>query len=48
MTIEWSDCKNAMLAYDIDSVGQGMMPIERIALDNVPLCEALQMPVAGE
>jgi hypothetical protein len=35
-----------MLSYDIESVNrQGLAPIERIALDNVPLCYLLN---AGE
>lgn len=40
--ITWSDCENALLSYDIPSAGvQGDIPITRIALDNVPRCEAL-------
>ena len=40
--IIWSDCENAVLSYDISSAGvSGDIPITRIALDNVPRCEAL-------
>jgi len=41
MTIQWHDCNNATLTYDIPSAGQGVIEIERIALDNVALCEML-------
>jgi len=40
--LEFSDCENAMVSYDITSLNlQGEIPIERIAPDNVPGCEAL-------
>lgn len=40
--ITWSDCENALVSYDIPQAGvQGAVPIQRIALDNVPRCEAL-------
>jgi V8-like Glu-specific endopeptidase len=43
MTITWSSCNAAVVSYVIDSPPlAGEFPIERIALDNVPLCEALQ------
>lgn len=42
MTIRWTGCNSAILSYDLDSAGQGEIPIERIALDNIVLCEALQ------
>jgi hypothetical protein len=46
MTLEFSTCNSGMLSYDIESVNrQGLAPIERIALDNVPLCYLLN---AGE
>ncbi len=42
ITIVWGDCENAWLTYDIDPPGvSGEFPLQRIALDNVPLCEAL-------
>jgi hypothetical protein len=42
ITITWTDCENAVLMYDIPSVGvQGSIPMTRIALDNVPRCVAL-------
>jgi len=42
MTLTFSDCNAATLAYDIPSIGrQGIVPIERVARDNIPLCEAL-------
>ncbi len=43
MTIKWTGCNAGVLTYDIPSIGMvGSIPIERIVLDNVPLCEALQ------
>ena len=45
MTVEFSDCTAGTVSYDIPSVGrQGVIPIERIVPDNVPLCEALASP----
>jgi hypothetical protein len=42
MTIEFADCANAMVTYEIPSAGlSGSIPVERIANDNVALCEAL-------
>lgn len=42
MIIEFTSCKSGTVTYDITSVDrQGVIPLERIALDNVPLCEAL-------
>lgn len=42
ITIEFSHCNAGTVTYDIPSIGrQGVVPIERIALDNVPLCESL-------
>jgi len=43
MTIKWSGCNAAVLTYDITSPAlAGEIPIERIVLDNVALCQALQ------
>ena len=40
--LEFSDCENGLVTYDIPSLGlMGEIPIERIALDNVPRCEQL-------
>ncbi len=40
--LECSGCNSCTVTYDITSAGvQGVIPIERIALDNVPTCEAL-------
>ena len=45
MTIEFADCENGLLNYKITSLDiSGKIPIQRIALDNVPLCEALASP----
>lgn len=41
ITVQWTDCKNATLTYDIEMAGQGVIPLQRIVEDNVPLCEAL-------
>ena len=47
MVIEFTDCTAGTVTYDIPSVGrQGVIAIQRVALDNVPLCEALKNPVA--
>lgn len=41
--IEFNGCNAAIVSYDIDSINrQGEIPIQRIALDNVPGCEAAQ------
>ena len=43
MTITWTSCNSGILTYDIPSLGlSGQVPIERIVLANVPLCEAGQ------
>ena len=43
MTIKWANCNAAVLSYEITSLGLvGEIPIERIVLDNVMLCEFLQ------
>lgn len=43
ITLEFSDCENGLVSYDITPPGvQGEVPIQRIAPDNVPACEALQ------
>ncbi|MDX1554611.1 MAG: hypothetical protein R3212_01150 [Xanthomonadales bacterium] len=40
--LECSTCNSCMVTYDITSAGvQGVIPIERIAGDNIPTCEAL-------
>jgi hypothetical protein len=40
--LEFSTCNAGTVAYDIPSIGlQGFVPIERITLDNVPLCYRL-------
>ena len=42
IVLEFSDCENGTVTYDIPSINQqGVIPIQRIALDNVPHCEAL-------
>lgn len=43
MVITWSDCNAAELVYDLPDQGlTGTIPLQRIVLDNVPLCEAGQ------
>ena len=40
--LEFAGCNEGVITYDIPSVGvEGVIPIERIVLDNVPACEAL-------
>ncbi len=42
MTIEFAGCNEALVSYEIDSLGLfGEIPIVRIVQDNVDLCEAL-------
>jgi hypothetical protein len=45
LTIEFADCNSALATYQITSLGiSGEIPLERIALDNVSLCEELATP----
>jgi hypothetical protein len=45
MTIEFADCSKGRVDYEIPSLGlSGKIPIQRTALDNEPLCEALSNP----
>ena len=45
LTIEFADCNTALLTYQINAPAiSGQFPIERIALDNVALCEVLSAP----
>jgi len=47
MVLTFSDCNTGIIEYDIPSIDrQGVVPIERVAVDNVPLCEALVEKVA--
>jgi hypothetical protein len=42
MTVEFADCANGLVNYEITSLGiSGEIPIQRIAPDNIALCEAL-------
>lgn len=42
IVLECADCGNCMVTYDITSAGvQGVIPIGRIAADNVAACEAM-------
>lgn len=42
ITIEFADCSEALLTYELDTPSiSGEIPIERIAHDNVALCETL-------
>lgn len=43
MEVQFSGCNEGLVSYDIPSLGlTGAVPIERITLDNVSLCESLQ------
>ncbi len=42
ITLDFSDCDNGSVSYNIPSINrQGVVPIQRIALDNLALCEEL-------
>lgn len=42
ITILWTGCNSGILTYDLPALGlSGEIPIQRIVLDNVALCEAL-------
>jgi cyclophilin family peptidyl-prolyl cis-trans isomerase len=42
ITLTFSDCSSGLIEYDISSIDQqGSVPIQRVANDNVSLCEAL-------
>jgi hypothetical protein len=42
ITIEFLDCSEGLLTYEIDSLGiQGEIPIQRVVPDNIALCETL-------
>ena len=42
MIVEFFGCNEGRISFDIPSINrQGVVPIERITLDNVPLCETL-------
>ncbi len=44
MIVEFSNCNEGTVSYDIPSIGRHrVIPIERISLDNVPLCESHQV-----
>jgi len=45
LVIEFVDCTEALATYEITSLDiSGEIPLERIVLDNVPLCEVLANP----
>ena len=42
ITLTFEDCNSGLVEYDITSIDQqGSVPIQRIANDNIALCEAL-------
>ena len=44
MTLEFADCSEGLVTYEINSPDlSGVIPIERIALDNISLCETLSL-----
>jgi hypothetical protein len=48
MTLEFSTCNAGTITYDIPSIGRrNVIPIERITLDNIPLCYSLGKEKAG-
>ena len=43
MTLRFDSCKEGQIDYDLPTLGRsGIIPIQRVVDDNVPLCEALQ------
>ncbi|MEJ8566785.1 CARDB domain-containing protein [Elongatibacter sediminis] len=47
ITVEFADCENGTVTFDIESIGQqGIVPIQRLALDSVAACEALDAAAA--
>ena len=43
MKVKFSGCNEGLISYDIPSVGRSAeVPIQRIVLDNVALCESLR------
>lgn len=43
MTVEFTTCTNASITYDLSSIDQQrVIPIQRISLENVPLCETFK------
>jgi len=47
--VQFTGCNEGSVSYDIRSLDLAdTVPIERIALDNVPLCESFQNPVETE
>jgi len=43
--LRFDDCSSGTVSYDIPSINQvGLIPIQRVAIDNVALCEALIEP----
>jgi len=45
MEIEFSDCNTAVVRFDFTGLGiSGEIPIQRVATDNVALCESLAAP----
>ncbi len=45
LTIEFADCLSGLVTYEITSLGiSGEIPIQRIVLENVALCETLSEP----
>jgi hypothetical protein len=50
ITVEFNTCNSGTVIYDIPSIDRrGIVPIRRIALDNVPLCYSLDnQPVPNE
>jgi formylglycine-generating enzyme required for sulfatase activity len=44
MTLEFADCSEGLVSYEITSLGiSGEIPIQRIAPDNISLCESLDL-----
>lgn len=42
LTLKFDDCRTGSIEYDITTIGaQGTVPIQRVAADNVVLCETL-------
>ena len=48
LTLQFADCRNAIVGYDIPGVGSNTLQIQRISQANIPLCEMLVESTGAE